>query len=428
MFSKEILKALLLEQRRRIVRLQGENFVRREKLQELERFINIPQTIILTGVRRCGKSVLLLELISAFYDENYYFVNFEDERLSTFRIEDFSLLHETFIELFGEQKTFFLDEIQNIQGWERWVRRMYEDNYKFFITGSNAKLLSRELATTLTGRHIQLTLYPFSFREFIEPKKILSKKEDLYLPEKKALVSKQFSEFLETGGFPEYVRDKRIEILQEYFNDILYNDVAKRYSLRNIQQLKEVALYSITNTGNLTSYRKLTQQTSIKSVTTTIKYVEYLENAYLLITIPYFSYSLKKQKSNPFKTYAIDQGMRNAISFKFSKDVGRTYENIVAIHLKRNQKEVYYLKNASGEEVDFVIKKGMYIEQLIQVCYDLLEEKTKAREIKSLVHASAELKCNKLLVLTENYEGEEKVENKKIKFIPLWKWLLQQAG
>ncbi|MBI2565297.1 ATP-binding protein [Candidatus Woesearchaeota archaeon] len=425
MISKELLKIVLLEQRHRVEALKKESFVIRNYVKEIEQFIKLKHAVIITGVRRCGKSILLLEIINKFYNENYYFINFEDERLSNFESEDFSTLHETFIELFGNHNTFFLDEVQNISGWEKWVRRLYEDKFKFFITGSNANLLSKELATLLTGRHIQISIYPFAFDEYLKMQGFLFEKDDFYLTERRAVIMKHFSRFVDVGGFPEYITDQKIEILQEYFNDILYHDVAKRYSIGNINQISEVARYVVTNTGNLTTYRKLTELTKSKSVTTTIKYFTYLENAYLLIKIPFFSYLLKKQISNPFKTYAIDTGLRNAISFKFSKDKGRIYENIVAIQLKRSKKEVYYWHNTQNKEVDFVIKNRDKVEQLIQVCYDLLEEKTKAREIKSLVNASAELKCNKLLVLTENYEGEEKVKNKKIEFIPLWKWLLQ---
>lgn len=426
MISKELLKTILLEQRRRVENLKKESFILRNDINEVEKFIKLKHIVIITGVRRCGKSILLWEIINQFYNENYYFINFEDERLSNFELADFSTLHETCIELFGNHKTFFLDEIQNISGWEKWVRRLYEDKVKFFITGSNANLLSKELATLLTGRHVQISIYPFTFDEYLKLQDFQFEKEDLYLTERKAIIMKHFSRFIDVGGFPEYIIDEKIEILQEYFNDIIYHDVAKRYSIGNINQIKEVAKYAITNTSNLTTYRKLTELTKIRSVNTTIKYLAYLENAYLLIKIPFFSYSLKNQISNPFKIYSIDTGLRNAISFKFSKDKGRTYENIIAIQLKRNKKELYYWKNAQNEEVDFVIKKGEKVEQLIQVCYDLLEEKTKSREIKSLIKASTDLACNKLAILTENYEGEEKIENKKIKFIPVWKWLLQQ--
>ena len=427
MISKDILKEVLLEQQKRVEQAQKEDFVTREKLDEIKNFIKIKHSIIITGVRRCGKSVFFSQIINNFF-KKYYYVNFEDERIAGFELRDFNKLYETCIELFGKTKVFFLDEIQNISEWERWVRRMYEDGFKFFITGSNARLLSKELATLLTGRHLQFSIFPFSFREFLSFHKFDLKEKDIFLTERRALIIKYFSKYLRDGGFPGYLKDKRIEILQEYFNDIIQRDIVERYKIINIKQLKELARYLITNTGNLTTYNQLRKLTEIKSVTTVIKYFSYLENAYLLFGVPYFSYSLKKQMANPFKVFAIDIGLRNAISFKFSNDIGRLYETVAAIELKRKNKEIYYWKNPQQEEVDFVVKKDRKVNQLIQVCYDISDIKAKEREIRALLKASKELRCRNLLVITDDYEGEEKIEwfgiKRKIKFIPLWKWLL----
>lgn len=424
MISKELLKEVLLEQERRINSAKKEDFVIRERLNEIKKFIKIRHSIVVTGVRRCGKSVFLSQIINNFF-ERYYYINFEDERLADFDLEDFNKLYETCIELFGKTKTFFLDEVQNIDEWEKWVRRMYEDNFKFFITGSNARLLSKELATLLTGRHLQFSIYPFSFREFLNFHKFYSKKDDIYLTEKRALIIKHFSEYLKDGGFPEYLRYKKIEILQGYFNDIIQRDIVERHNVANVRQLKELARYLITNTGNLTTYNQLRKLTEIKSVNTVIKYFSYLENAYLLFSVPYFSYSLKKQSVNPFKVFTIDIGLRNAIGFRFSKDLGRIYETVVAIELKRKNKEIYYWKNPQHEEVDFVIKEDK-VRQLIQVCYNINDFDVRKRELRGLIKASKELKCKNLLVITEDFEEEEKLNSRKIKFIPLWKWLLIQ--
>ncbi len=422
MISKDLLKEVLLEQQRGIKEAKKEDFATREKLGEIKNFVKIKHSIVITGVRRCGKSVFLSQIINNFFD-NYYYINFEDERLAGFDLKDFNKLYETCIELFGKTKTFFLDEIQNIDEWERWVRRMYEDNFKFFITGSNARLLSKELATLLTGRHLQFSIFPFSFREFLNFHKFDLKMEDIYLTEKRALIGKYLSEYLKNGGFPEYLRYKKIEILQGYFNDIIQRDIVERYNIGNIKQLKELARYIITNTGNLTTYNQLKKLTEIKSINTVIKYFSYLENAYLLFSVPYFSYSLRKQSVNPFKVFTIDAGLRNAIGFSFSKDVGRIYETIVAIELKRKNKEIYYWKNPQHEEVDFVIKDGK-VKQLIQVCYNIDDFDVKKRELRGLIKASKELRCKNLLVITGDSEGEETVKGREIKFIPLWKWLL----
>ena len=339
MIENNLLKKVVLEQKEKI-KLE-KDFVIREKLKEIKRFINIRHSIIITGVRRCGKSVLLSQIMDAMHD-GYYYITFDDERLADFDLKDFDKLYEIFIELFGKNKTFFLDEVQNVNGWERWVRRMYENGFKFFITGSNARLLSRELATLLTGRHLQISLYPFSFKEFLVFNKIDLKKEDIYLTEKRGIIIKYFNEYLDKGGFPEFLKYNKIEILQEYFNDIIQKDIVERYKIKEIKQLKELARYIITNTGNLATYNQLKKITEIKSVKTIINYFDYLENAYLVFKVPYFSYSLKKQSVNPFKVFSIDTGLRNSISFKFSSDIGRLYENLAALELKRKNKEIYY--------------------------------------------------------------------------------------
>lgn len=421
MISRDMLKEILLQQRKRIEEPVNADFVTREKLQELRGFAGTRHCIVITGARRCGKSVFLSQVIKHFFKE-FYYVNFEDERLASFSLSDFNLLHEVCAELFGEAKTFFLDEVQNVTGWERWVRRMYDDNFKFFITGSNANLLSRELATLLTGRHLQFSLYPFSFREFLGFRKLDLKNEDLYFPEKRALMQKCFSEYLAIGGFPEYVQSSRIEILQEYFNDIVQRDVVERHKVKSVRPLKELARHLLTNAGNLTTYNRLKKMTEVKSVTTVIKFCSYLEAAYLLFRVPYFSCSLKKQMANPFKIFAIDNGLRNSVSFKFGSDTGRLFENLVAIELKRKNKEIYYWSNAQHEEVDFVIRDGK-VQQLIQVCYDIREADVRKRELKALLKASMELKCSNLQVITADYEGEETIEGGKVGFIPLWKWL-----
>ncbi|HDK42642.1 MAG TPA: ATP-binding protein [Candidatus Pacearchaeota archaeon] len=425
MVSRELLKEILSEQQKRTEKLQKQNFVQREKLGHLKKFLRIKQSIIITGVRRCGKSVLMLQIIKNFY-KNFYYINFEDERLADFKLKDFNRLYEVCIELFGKNKTFFLDEIQNVEGWERWVRRMYEDDFKFFITGSNARLLSKELATLLTGRHLQFTIFPFSFKEFLKFYNFDLNKRDIYLTEKRASIKKYFSKYIVDGGFPECIKNHKIEILQEYFSDIIQKDLVERFKIEDTKKLKELARYVLTNSGKLTTYNRLRGLTEIKSVNTIIKYLSYLEDAYLMFSVPYFSYSLRKQMANPFKIYSIDTGLANAVSFKFSKDVGRAYETVVAIELKRRDKEFYYWKNTLHEEVDFVLKEKLKIKQLIQVCYDIEDYDTKKREIKSLLKAGKELKCRNLLIITDEKEDEEIIKNNKIKYVPLWKWLLSE--
>ncbi len=423
MISKELLREVLLEQQNRIRLFRNEDMVPREKLAGIRKFVSVKHSIVVTGVRRCGKSVFLSEIMDGFYDR-YYYVNFEDERLAGFGLGDFNSLYEVCLELFGPARVFFLDEIQNVPGWERWVRRMYDDGFKFFITGSNARLLSGELATSLTGRHLQLPMYPFSFREFLKFRKFDFRKEDFHLTERRALLAVHFSQYLKLGGFPEFLKFGSKEILQGYFNDIIQRDIVERHAIKNIRQLKELARYLITNAGNLATFNQMKRMTGIKSVNTVIKYLSYLEDAYLLFTVPLFTYSLKHQVGSPFKVYTVDNGLRDAISFTFSEDLGRAYENLVATELKRRGSEIYYWKTP-GEEVDFVIKEGR-VSQLIQVCYKPGDPDVRNREIRALTKASRELKCKSLTIITSSYEKEEKADNRKIRFIPLWKWLLSQ--
>jgi predicted AAA+ superfamily ATPase len=421
MIAKEMLKEILIRQRKVYEERMEREQVEREQISKIEELRKLKHAIVITGIRRCGKSFFLSQIAKRFYS-SYHYINFEDERLSNFTVDDFELFYETSIELFGESNTFFLDEVQNVDGWEKWVRRMQEEGFKFYVTGSNARLLSEEFGTLLTGRHISTALFPFSFTEFLQFKKFDFKKEDVYIAERRAKIVKYFEEYIQKGGFPEYLETESIEILQQLFNDILQRDIIQRYSVKYPKQLKELAKYIMTNSGNLMSYNKLKQVSELKSINTVIKYIDYLKTAYLIILVPFFSYSLKKQLRNPFKAYSIDVGLKNAVSFSFSKDVGRIYENIVALQLLRNGYEIYYWKNEKGKEVDFVAKKEGRIEQLIQVTYEL--EENKEREIAPLIDASNKLKCNNLLVLTNRYEKEEKFKGKTIKYVPLWKWIL----
>jgi predicted AAA+ superfamily ATPase len=421
MISKELLKEILFRQRKLLEERMKEKQVEREQIDKIKELKALKHVVVITGIRRAGKSFFLSQIAKTFYT-SYYYLNFEDERLYKFSVEDFELFYQTAIELFGESRTIFLDEVQNIKGWERWVRRMHDEGFKLYLTGSNASLLSKELGTLLTGRHIPIILFPFSFIEFLHFKEFDFRKEDLYITERRAKIVRYFEEYVQKGGFPEFLKSENIDILQGYFNDILQRDIVQRYSVKYPMQLKELARYMITNSGKLMSYNKLRQVSELKSTNTVIKYVDYMKTAYLIFTVPFFSYSLKQQLRNPFKVYSIDVGLRNAISFGFSKDFGRIYENIVALHLLRKGCEVYYWKGINGEEVDFVVKMANKIEHLVQVTYEL--EENKEREIKSLITASKELKCNSLIILTKEYEGEEKIKNKIIRYIPLWKWLL----
>src|SRR4030066_400078 len=420
--EKSTLKTLVLEQRENII--AKDKGLKRDLLSEIAPNIKLPHCLIIAGIRRVGKSTLLLQIIDSYFGEDFYYFNFEDERLINFNIEDFNLLYEAMIEFYGENKTFFFDEIQNIRGWETFVRRMMDKNYKFILTGSNATLLSRELGTKLTGRYILSTLYPFSFREFLRFKEYSFDGKDLLITEKKVKIKKQFDEYLKRGGMPEYLKyNYNQEILQRLYEDIIYRDIMARYGIKDMKTLRELALYYLTNITGEISYNKLKNTYKTGSVNTIKNYSEYLENSYLVDILNIFSYSVKQQAIAPKKVFCIDNGIAVAISFAFSENMGKYLENLVYIELRRRGETLYYYKTKNNNSIDFVIKRGNKINGIIQVCFDIGNEKTREREIKSLNQAMNELGLNEGLIIT--YENEEiiKMNDQSIKVIPAYKWL-----
>lgn len=283
---------------------------------------------------------------------------------------------------------------------------------------------STEISTALTGRNRQITLYPFSFREFLAARNCPYQEKDLYLKEKKAEIRNLLKEYVRLGGFPEVVKNKDASLLEQYFKDILYRDIVARYSIRHIKEMKEVCLYLASNVGTICSYKNLKEVINSKNISTIKNYLEILENVFLFFKLNLFDYSIKKQIYNPGKFYSIDTGFSNSIGFHFSENIGRIYENLVFLELKRRDKEVYYWKSNNGKEVDFLTKKGTRITGAFQVCFDLENKATKDREMSGLVAVGKELNVNQATVLTDNIEGEEKLGSLKVNILPLWKWLL----
>lgn len=422
MFNKKILKELIIAQTES---LQDSDLgISREKINSIKSFFNLPHAIIIAGIRRVGKSTLLRQIMKNFYKENCYYFSLENEQLINFKSTDFNTLYEILLELFGEKKVFFLDEIQSIQGWENFVRRMQDSKFKFFITGSNASLLSKELGTKLTGRHISLVLYPFSFKEYLLLNKFEFKKEMIFKIKERAKIQKFFYQYLKDGGMPEYLKYKNIEIFKMVYEDILYRDIVARYEIKEIKALRELALYYISNLGSYISFNKLKDLLKIGSVNTIKSYSDYLENSFLFFFTNHFSYSLKQQYIAPKKVYCIDNGLASSIAFSFSENKGKFLENLVFIELKRRGEDIFYYKTKNNLEIDFLTVIGKKPDKLIQVCWDISEDNTKKREINALVSASKELKIKSGIILTTDNEDEIKVERIKIKIIPVWKWLL----
>lgn len=421
--QKTLLREIILEQEKD--RKDVDLGIKRIALDFVSRQIPLPHAIVISGIRRCGKSTLLNQIINSFYGSGVYYLNFEDERLVDFEVADFNSLYEVFLELYGKKSAFFLDEIQNVAQWETFVRRMQNKGYKFFITGSNASLLSKELGTKLTGRCVSIELYPFSFMEYLSFKRYKLQKNALSYTTERASIRKYFSEYLKHGGMPEYLKYNDSTLLKRVYEDILYRDIVARYDIKQVKALRELGLYLLSNIGGLFSYNNLTKTLGVGSMNTIKSYVDYLENSFVVSLVNRFSYSLKQQFVANKKIYCIDNGLAESIAFQFSKNKGKFLENLVFLELRRRYAEIYYYKTANNLEVDFLIKKGRKDISLIQAVDNLDSQKSRQREIDALSRAMGELKVKKALILTEDAEEEIKSKGKVIMVAPIYKWLLE---
>ncbi len=396
---------------RKVVKIQREELslfelgVHREESDKIK--IDIPFAVILSGIRRCGKSTLLRQLMEKI--KGYYYFNFEDSRATDFEISDFEKLDEIFHEEYKDQDYYFFDEIQNIPKWELFVRRLIDTKKHVVITGSNASLLSKELGTKLTGRHLTHEIYPFSFKEFI------SLNKDKFN-------IKSFERYLIDGGFPEYLKLKRPDILQELLKDVIARDITTRYKIRNQKILNDLAVYLLTNIGKQFTYNSLKKSFKLGSVNSVTSFISYFEDTYMIFTIPRFDYSLKKMLVRPKKIYSIDNGLSIKNSSSFFDDRGRLLENVVFINLRKRYKNIFYFQE--NNECDFLVRDGTSITQAIQVCYEINRD-NKDREINGLLEAMNKFKLKNGMILTYNQNDKFVIKDKIIKAIPVWKWLLE---
>jgi uncharacterized protein len=413
---KELLKSVLFDQQK-----LGWN-TRNVKRDFPPAYLYNQDIVVITGIRRCGKSTLLQQ-IRVEQVEKDYFINFDDERLIQFRVEDFQVLYETFIELFGVQKTFYFDEIQNIAGWERFVRRLHDYGNKVFITGSNANMLSRELGTHLTGRYVSHELYPFSFREFLEYKGKVPSPSEMYSTEGKSEIKALFSQYFSVGGFPVFLENKNDNYIKSLYENILYRDVMVRNNLTNEKEIMELVYYLASNVSRLSSFNSLAKTIGVKNASTVSNYLQFIQNTYLIFQINKFDFSLKKQIQNTKKTYFIDQALVTRLGFLFSEEKGRLLENIVFVELKRRGNEVYYF--SAKNECNFLIRRGTQITTAIQVCYSFDTQETKTREINGIREAMKTYSLSEGLILTNDTEEEITSDSQTIRVVPVWKWALQ---
>ena len=412
MITTTLLEELLLDQKDSFIsRAPG---VSREI--NLERYHVTGQIVVISGVRRSGKSTLMRQFAALYPD--FLYINFDDDRLMDFSVADFSTLMLVYGKISPDIKVIFIDEIQNVTGWERFVRRIHDDGYKIFLTGSNAKLLSAELGTHLTGRYAKVELFPFSFREMLRFKGISA---SVLTQKKKAEILREFDLYLNGGGFPEYLKYGDEEFLKRTYDDILFRDIIVRFGIREVKAFRQLASFLFTNASNMESYNAIKKALGFKSVMSVRDYVGFLQEAYLVFELFKYDYSLKKQYVNDKKIYVIDTGMRNVVAFRFSDDRGRLLENLVFIELRRRGTSVYFCKDEG--ECDFVTDDRGTLMTAIQVCYDLTQE-NREREILGLANAMRTFSIPDGSLLTYNQEETIVHDGLTIKVLPVWKWLL----
>ncbi len=421
MVTKEILRQIVVRQKEDIP-LQGE-VVRREVLDTILQWFDDERILILTGIRRCGKSTLLKQIMQN--KSGWCYINFEDERLTDFKASDFEMLHEVLIEAYGPSLLYFFDEIQNVERFETFVRRLQDEGKKIIITGSNASLLSKEFATRLTGRYKSFEIYPFSFKEFLTSKKMDIRKNNFYIVEKKVELLKLFEEYLLSGGLPEYLKNKDKEYIRTLYENILYKDIITIYSLKREKVIKELVNILTTNIASPFTYNSLKKILGLANAITVKEYIFYLSNSYLFFELLKFSYSLKRQLGAPRKIYLIDSAFNHVCGLNFTQNKGKILENLVFIELKRRNEELYY--HTGKHECDFVIKRGARIAEAVQVCH-ALDDTNKEREVSGLMEAMDTFKLKEGMILTYEQTEELIINGKKINVIPVFRWLAEREG
>ena len=416
-----MLKDVVLTQKRELENRLQEIYVERKLPDHFDFGNDLIKVII--GPRRAGKSFYAAHLIAQ--AGSYGYINFDDERLVA--IEDYDEILGAVKAVYGNTQHLFFDEIQNLPRWELFVNRLQRQGFKMLITGSNANLLSSELSTHLTGRHTAVVLFPFSFSEYLT----MSGNQMTNIEKKDAL-----DLYLAQGGYPEPLIKKidRRDYLRTLLQSTLYKDIIKRFKIRSVQGIEDLTLYLMSNIAREYSFNALAGVTKCRSVHTIDKYIRYIQEAYLVFSLQRFSFKIKEQAGYNKKIYCTDNGMAVASGFRFSENRGALYENLVAIALKKKEISgrcsIFYWKSSNNEEVDFVVKEGLNVSQLIQVCSDISNPQTMKREMRALVKASRELNCNNLILLNDRADRIEKFKwqdaESVIRLMPLWQWLEEE--
>lgn len=425
-----MLKSTVLKQKQEKERLLSLPYIERTKEKEARKWIDSDLMKVVLGPRRAGKSVFSLMLLR---NRPFAYFNFDDESLPGEGKLDLNELMSELRQAYGGAKCVLFDEIQNLPKWELFVNRLHREGYNLVLTGSNARLLSRELATALTGRHIPIQILPFDFKEILRAKNYTVTEDKLLLPDEKAKFFGFLNEYMTSGGYPEVVV-KNLDprgYLDVLFDSLLFKDVVKRHKVRFSEQIDNLGSYLINNVASQYSIRKLAHVLEFKSGVTLERYLSYLTEAYLIFSLHRHSVKAGLRLKSPKKAYVVDNGFITAKAVQHSPNLGKLMENLVFTELVKRgyepNREIFYYRTRNDREVDFAIKKGAATAELMQVSYDADNREAEQREVKALVEAGKELNAAKLLVLTWNEKREVKKDGLAVRFKPLWEWLIEET-
>lgn len=423
-----MLKATVSKQKQDKERLLSLPYIERTKEKDTRKWLFSDLIKVILGPRRAGKSVFALMLLK---DQSFAYFNFDDESIPGEEKIDLDELMTELKLAYGDTKYILFDEIQNLPNWELFVNRLHRAGYNLVLTGSNASLLSKELATHLTGRHIPIEILPFNFSEILKAKQYEVTPDKLSLPDEKAKLLEYMTQYMTSGGYPEVVT-KGVDprgYLDVLFDAVLFKDVVKRHKVRFSEQIASLGSYLINNVSGQYGTKKLANILEFKSQVTLEKYLGYLTEAYLIFPLIRHSTKAGMRLRSAKKTYVVDNGFVTAKAVQHSPNTGKLMENLVFTELvkKGNQpgRELFYYKTRNDREIDFVLKKGYQVIEMIQVCYDMTDPEVEQREVKALVEAGKELNVSKLTVLTWNEKRTVEKDNMTIQFKPLWEWLLE---
>lgn len=414
------MKTIILNQRKERDELISRPYLTRRNSLDIDLLLNSHLIKLITGPRRVGKSTQALLMLR---NKNFAYLNFDNQPLLD--AWDANLVMRTLEDVYPGYDYLLLDEVQNLTGWDLWVSELYRQGKNLIVTGSNAKMLSSEMATVLTGKYLQVEMLPFSLEEFFDWNKL-----DLHglKAEQESDAIVLADDYMRNGGYPEVVASRQLtrSYLDTLFDSIVWKDVAKRHKVRNVTDLNNLAMYLVTNFCNPLSANELTEELRFSSVNTTKKFMDYLHEPYLFYYLPRYNNKLKLMKKAPRKVYVVDNGFVAAKAFSLSDNLGRLLENQVFIELIRRGYDVdrtlFYYRSRNDKEVDFVLRKGTHIERLVQVCYDMSSAKTEKREVDSIIECAGELKCNNLVIVTNNDERIIEKEGYSISVVPISKF------